>query len=217
MYALPNQTLDEAIQDLEQALAFKTQHLSLYHLTLEPNTLFAKYPPAIPDDDSAFEMLDALMEKLQSSGYERYEISAYAKSGHRCQHNMNYWKFGDYIGIGAGAHGKISAHNQIARQTNERHPDSYMQKIFAQGHALIEERLLSKDDLPFEYMLNTLRLIDGVPTHEFKERTGLEISSINGPIQQALKKGLLDEDPSSLKASELGIQYLNDLQMLFLK
>jgi oxygen-independent coproporphyrinogen-3 oxidase len=217
MYALPTQTLDEAIEDLEQALAFKTQHLSLYHLTLEPNTLFAKYPPAIPDDDSAFEMLDALMEKLNGAGYERYEISAYAKSGHRCQHNMNYWKFGDYIGIGAGAHGKISAHNQIARQTNERHPDTYMQKIFDQGHALIEERILSKDDLPFEYMLNTLRLIDGVPTHEFKERTGLEISAINGPIQQALKKGLLDEDPTGLKASGLGIQYLNDLQMLFLK
>ena len=217
MYALPNQTLDEAIQDLEQALTFKTQHLSLYHLTLEPNTLFAKYPPAIPDDDSAFEMLDALMEKLNGAGYERYEISAYAKNGNRCQHNMNYWKFGDYIGIGAGAHGKISAHNQITRQTNERHPDTYMQKIFAQGHALIEERILSKDDLPFEYMLNTLRLIDGVPTHEFKERTGLEISAINGPIQQALKKGLLDEDPTSLKASSLGIQYLNDLQMLFLK
>jgi oxygen-independent coproporphyrinogen-3 oxidase len=171
----------------------------------------------LPDDDSAFEMLDALMAELDLAGYGRYEVSAYAKSGHRCQHNLNYWQFGDYIGIGAGAHGKISAHNQIARQTNERHPDSYMDKIFNQGHALIEERLLDKDDLPFEYMLNVLRLTDGVPSHQFKERTGQEIAAINSMMEQALKKGLLDQDPRFIKPSSLGLQYLNDLQMLFLK
>ncbi len=217
MYALPNQSLAEALEDLEQGLSFKTQHLSLYHLTLEPNTLFAKYPPLLPDDDSAFAMQDALMERLSQAGYERYEISAYAQKGYRCQHNLNYWQFGDYIGIGAGAHGKISAHNQIARQTNERHPDTYMQKIFDQGHALIEERILGKDDLPFEYMLNVLRLINGVPTPDFKEKTGLEISAINQSLEVAVKKGLLDSNPSTLKASPLGLQYLNDLQMLFLK
>ncbi len=217
MYALPNQTLAQAMDDLVQALSFKTQHLSLYHLTLEPNTLFAKYPPTLPDDDSAFAMQDALIERLGSAGFERYEISAYAQKGHRCQHNLNYWKFGDYIGIGAGAHGKISAHNQIARHTNERHPDTYMQKIFSQGHAWIEERILDKDDLPFEYMLNVLRLIEGVPTPEFKEKTGLEIAVINPAMELAVKKGLLDLDPSSIKASPLGLQYLNDLQMLFLK
>jgi oxygen-independent coproporphyrinogen-3 oxidase len=217
MYALPNQSLAEALEDLEQGLSFKTQHLSLYHLTLEPNTLFAKYPPLLPDDDSAFAMQDALLERLSQAGYERYEISAYAQKGHRCQHNLNYWQFGDYIGIGAGAHGKISAHNQIARQTNERHPDAYMQKIFDQGHALIEERILGKDDLPFEYMLNVLRLINGVPTPDFKEKTGLEISAINQSLEVAVKKGLLDSNPSTLKASPLGLQYLNDLQMLFLK
>ncbi|MFM1870189.1 MAG: hypothetical protein RLY99_933 [Pseudomonadota bacterium] len=217
MYALPNQTMAEAIADLEMALSFNTAHLSLYHLTLEPNTLFAKYPPVVPDDDSAFEMLDVLMEKLKANGYERYEVSAYAKNGQRCQHNLNYWQFGDYIGIGAGAHGKISAHNQIARQTNERHPESYMQKIFTGGHALIEERLLSKDDLPFEYMLNVLRLVDGVPTPQFQERTGLDLAQINGMLEKALAKGLLDEDPRSIKPSSLGLQYLNDLQMLFLK
>ncbi len=217
MYALPNQTTAEAIADLEMALSFNTAHLSLYHLTLEPNTLFAKYPPVLPDDDSAFEMLDVLMEKLKANGFERYEVSAYAKNGQRCQHNLNYWQFGDYIGIGAGAHGKISAHNQIARQTNERHPESYMQKMLAEGHALIEERILSKDDLPFEYMLNALRLLDGVPTPQFQERTGLDLAQINGMLEKALAKGLLDEDPRTIKPSSLGLQYLNDLQMLFLK
>jgi oxygen-independent coproporphyrinogen-3 oxidase len=217
MYALPEQTIDEALTDIRQAINFEPAHISLYHLTLEPNTLFAKYPPALPDDDSAFEMLDRLMEELLVAGYQRYEVSAYAKNGHRCQHNLNYWQFGDYIGIGAGAHGKISAHNQIARQTNERHPEAYMDKIFNKGHALIEERLLDKDDLPFEYMLNVLRLVDGVPTHQFKERTGLDIAAINGMMEEALKKGLLDEDPRTIQASDLGLQYLNDLQMLFLK
>jgi len=217
MYALPNQTTAEAIADLEMALSFNTAHLSLYHLTLEPNTLFAKYPPVLPDDDSAFEMLDVLMEKLKANGFERYEVSAYAKNGQRCQHNLNYWQFGDYIGIGAGAHGKISAHNQIARQTNERHPESYMQKMLTEGHALIEERILSKDDLPFEYMLNALRLVDGVPTPQFQERTGLDLAQINGMLEKALAKGLLDEDPRTIKPSSLGLQYLNDLQMLFLK
>jgi len=217
MYALPGQTMDSALADIRQAISFNPAHISLYHLTLEPNTLFAKYPPALPDDDSAFEMLDALMAELDLAGYGRYEVSAYAKNGHLCQHNLNYWQFGDYIGIGAGAHGKISAHNQIARQTNERHPDSYMDKIFNQGHALIEERLLDKDDLPFEYMLNVLRLTDGVPSHQFKERTGQEIAAINSMMEQALKKGLLDQDPRFIKPSSLGLQYLNDLQMLFLK
>ncbi len=217
MYALPNQTVSEAIADLDIALSFNTAHLSLYHLTLEPNTLFANYPPALPDDDSAFEMLDVLMDKLKASGFERYEVSAYAKNGQRCQHNLNYWQFGDYIGIGAGAHGKISAHNQIARQTNERHPETYMQKMFTDSHALIEERLLSKEDLPFEYMLNVLRLVDGVPTPQFQERTGLDLAQINGMLEKALAKGLLDEDPRTIKPSPLGLQYLNDLQMLFLK
>ena len=205
MYALPNQTLAEAIADLDTALSFNTAHLSLYHLTLEPNTLFAKYPPTLPDDDSAFEMLDVLMEKLNAHGFERYEVSAYARNGQRCQHNLNYWQFGDYIGIGAGAHGKISAHNQIVRQTNERHPESYMQKIFSQGHALIEERQLGKEDLPFEYMLNTLRLVDGAPTPQFQERTGMDLAQINGMLEKALAKGLLDDDPKTIKPSPLGL------------
>ena len=217
MYALPGQDIQAATADLQKAISFHPAHISLYHLTLEPNTLFAKYPPALPDEDSAFEMQDALMSQLAQAGYERYEVSAYARAGKRCQHNLNYWQFGDYIGIGAGAHGKISAHNQIARQSNERHPDVYMEKIFRDGHALIEERILGKEDLPFEYMLNVLRLIDGVPTHQFKERTGLEIATINSMLETATQKHLLDDDPRFIKPSSLGTQYLNDLQMLFLQ
>ncbi len=217
MYALPLQSLEEALSDIKQAISFNPHHISLYHLTLEPNTLFAKYPPALPDDDSAFEMLDHLMSTLQEAGYGRYEVSAYAKKGHQCQHNLNYWQFGDYIGIGAGAHGKISEHNRISRQTNERHPDGYMEKIFKDGHALIEERILNQDDLLFEYMLNVLRLIEGVSTHEFNERTGIQLARMNPMLEMAVKKGLLDSDPRTLKATPLGMQYLNDLQMLFLK
>lgn len=217
MYALPGQSKEQALQDLQKAISFNPAHISLYHLTLEPNTLFAKYPPALPSEDSAFEMQDALIGQLAQAGYERYEVSAYARAGKRCQHNLNYWQFGDYIGIGAGAHGKISAHNQIARQSNERHPDAYMEKIFRDGQALIEERILGKEDLPFEYMLNVLRLIDGVPTPQFKERTGLEIASINSTLEVATRKKLLDDDPRYIKPSALGMQYLNDLQMLFLE
>jgi putative oxygen-independent coproporphyrinogen III oxidase len=217
MYALPQQTIEEAIADIRKAISFKSTHISLYHLTLEPNTLFAKYPPEVPDDDQAFEMLDVLMDELSLAGYQRYEVSAYAKPGQRCQHNLNYWQFGDYIGIGAGAHGKISAHNQIARQMNERHPETYMASIEENGHALIEERILTQDDLPFEYMLNVLRLIEGVPSDQFEQRTGLNWAKINPMIQKALQKGLLDADPRTLKSSRLGMQYLNDLQMLFLK
>jgi oxygen-independent coproporphyrinogen-3 oxidase len=216
MYALPRQTLDQAIHDLENALAFETDHLSLYHLTLEPNTLFAKYPPNLPDEDTAFGMQDVLIERLAQAGYKRYEVSAFAKENNQCRHNLNYWQFGDYIGIGAGAHAKISNHQQIIRLMNERHPDTYMEKIFSSGHAIIESRILSKDDLPFEYMFNSLRLIEGAPTHLFKERTGLEIAAISRSLMTAVKKGLLDEDPRNIKATPLGMQYLNDLQMLFL-
>jgi oxygen-independent coproporphyrinogen-3 oxidase len=216
MYALPGQTLNQAIHDLENALAFGTDHLSLYHLTLEPNTLFAKYPPNLPDEDTAFAMQDELIERLAQAGYKRYEVSAFAKENNQCRHNLNYWQFGDYIGIGAGAHGKISNHQQIVRLINERHPDAYMEKIFSAGHAVIESRSLNKDDLPFEYMLNTLRLIEGAPTHLFRERTGLEIAAISSSLMAAVNKGLLDEDPRIIKATPLGMQYLNDLQMLFL-
>ena len=217
MYALPDQTLEMALSDLKTALSFKTSHLSLYHLTLEPNTYFAKYPPALPEDDLAHLMQEELMAAIAAAGYERYEVSAYAKKGSRCQHNMNYWQFGDYLGIGAGAHGKISSAFGIRRTTREKHPESYMQQMEKDPQVFIEERELGREDRPFEFMLNTLRLVEGVPTEYFKERTGLEISVIQKEIQEGLQKNLLDADPRYLKATPLGMQYLNELQMLFLK
>lgn len=217
MYALPDQNLEMALSDLKTALSFKTSHLSLYHLTLEPNTYFAKYPPALPEDDLAHLMQEELMAAIAAAGYERYEVSAYAKKGSRCQHNMNYWQFGDYLGIGAGAHGKISSAFGIRRTTREKHPESYMQQMEKDPQVFIEERELGREDRPFEFMLNTLRLVEGVPTEYFKERTGLEISVIQKEIQEGLQKNLLDADPRYLKATPLGMQYLNELQMLFLK
>ena len=217
MYALPQQSLAMAKRDIETAISFQTSHLSLYHLTLEPNTYFAKYPPVLPEDDLAHIMQEELMATIAAAGYERYEVSAYAKKGSRCQHNMNYWQFGDYLGIGAGAHGKISSAFGIRRTTREKHPESYMQQMEKNPQVFIEERELDRHDLPFEFMLNSLRLVEGVPTEYFKERTGLEISVIQREIQEALRKNLLDEDPRYLKASPLGMQYLNELQMLFLK
>lgn len=218
MYALPEQTIAEAISDLEQALSFSPEHLSLYHLTLEPNTLFAKFPPKIPDDDTAFEMQDALWEVLESRNYERYEISAFTKNK-RCTHNLNYWSFGDYIGIGAGAHGKISFPDKILRTTKERHPETYMRQILegqTGNQALLETREVSASELPFEFMLNALRLVEGVPTEYFSERTGLPLSMIAKQLQIAADKGLLDSNPSKIAPSKLGLQYLNDLQMIFL-
>jgi oxygen-independent coproporphyrinogen-3 oxidase len=218
MYALPSQTIPEAIADLEQALSFSPEHLSLYHLTLEPNTLFAKFPPKVPDDDTAFEMQDALWEVLGLQGYTRYEISAFTKNK-RCTHNLNYWSFGDYIGIGAGAHGKISFPDKILRTTKERHPETYMRQMVegvSGNQALLETREVSPSELPFEFMLNALRLVDGVPTDYFSERTGLPLSMIASQLKAATDKKLLDSDPSKIAPSTLGLQYLNDLQMIFL-
>jgi oxygen-independent coproporphyrinogen-3 oxidase len=161
-------------------------------------------------------MFEQNLALLQEAGYERYEVSAYAKSNHACKHNLNYWRFGDYIGIGAGAHGKISYANKITRQVREKHPETYMQKIKQQGNALIESKEIAAKDLPFEFMLNVLRLSQGVATASFTERTGIHLSQISKPLQLATIKGLLDSDPSRLKPTPLGIQYLNDLQGLFL-
>jgi oxygen-independent coproporphyrinogen-3 oxidase len=217
MYALPHQTVTQAQADLNEALSFEVTHLSLYHLTLEPNTYFASHPPQLPHEDDSDAMFEFALSTLQDRGYQRYEISAYCKNTEECKHNLNYWEFGDYIGIGAGAHGKISFSDRITRQVRERHPEAYMQKMIEQQHAVIEKRVLSLDDLPFEFMLGALRLLDGLPTQLFSDRTGMDLSRLAKPIAQALHKGLLDDDPRQLKASALGIRYLNDLQELFLK
>ena len=216
MYGLPMQTLDDAKRDVETALAFNTPHLSLYNLTLEPNTYFANFPPKLPSEDEVDSIFEQSLDLLTKAGFKRYEISAYAKPGMECKHNLNYWRFGDYIGIGAGAHGKISFSDKVTRQVRERHPETYMQAIEQNGNALIESKEISVADLPFEFMLNTLRLTDGVATNTFSERTGLPLSSISKGLDEASKKGLLDPDPTVLKGTPQGLRYLNNLQELFL-
>jgi putative oxygen-independent coproporphyrinogen III oxidase len=216
MYGLPNQSLESAKADMETALSFKTPHLSLYNLTLEPNTYFANFPPKLPSDDEIDAIFEQNLALLTKAGYKRYEVSAYAQKDQECKHNLNYWRFGDYIGIGAGAHGKVSYPGKITRQVRERHPETYMQAIETKGNALIESRELSAADLPFEFMLNALRLSDGVDTSTFSERTGLPLSVISKGLDEASKKGLLDENPSKLKPTALGLRYLNNLQEMFL-
>ena len=216
MYGLPNQTLAAAKADIETALSFKTPHLSFYNLTLEPNTYFASFPPKLPSDDEIDAIFEQNLALLQEAGYRRYEVSAYAKKDQECKHNLNYWRFGDYIGIGAGAHGKISLPDKITRQVRERQPEAYMQAMETKGNALIEAKEILAKDLPFEFMLNVLRLTDGVDTVTFSERTGLSLNVVSKGLDEASKKGLLDLNPSKLKATEQGLRYLNNLQELFL-
>lgn len=216
MYGLPNQNLAAAKADIETALSFKTPHLSLYNLTLEPNTYFASFPPKLPSEDEVDAIFEQNLDLLTKAGYKRYEVSAYAQKDQECKHNLNYWRFGDYIGIGAGAHGKVSFPNKITRQVRERHPETYMAAMESKGNALIESREIDSKDLPFEFMLNTLRLSDGVETATFSERTGLPLHVISKSLDEACKKGLLDENPSKLMATDQGLRYLNNLQEIFL-
>ena len=216
MYGLPQQTLKDAKADIETALSFKTPHLSFYNLTLEPNTYFANFPPKLPSEDEIDAIFEQNLALLESAGYRRYEVSAYAKKDQECKHNLNYWRFGDYIGIGAGAHGKISFPDRITRQVRERHPQTYMQAMETKGNALMESRKIPAKDLPFEFMLNVLRLSDGVDTSTFTERTGLPLHIISKQLNEASQKGLLDPHPTKLKATTQGLRYLNNLQELFL-
>ncbi len=216
MYALPGQTLPMLERDLETALAFQPPHLSAYHLSLEPNTLFASRPPeGLPDEDLAADMQGCIEARLAAAGLQRYEVSAFARPGHRSRHNLNYWQFGDYLGIGAGAHAKISSHAGIVRQARFRHPQRFLETA-VQGTAVETERQVAASELPFEFMLNALRLVDGVPASLFAERTGLSLSAIATPMRRALEAGLLDPDPAVLRATPRGLDFLNDLQALFL-
>lgn len=216
MYGLPKQSLEAAKADIETALSFKTPHLSFYNLTLEPNTYFANFPPQLPSDDEIDAIFEQNLDLLTKAGYIRYEVSAYAQKNQECKHNLNYWRFGDYIGIGAGAHGKISFPDKITRQVRERHPEAYMQAMENNGNALIESKEIAAKGLPFEFMLNTLRLTEGVATNTFSERTGLPLNTISKGLAEASSKKLLDDNPSQLKATPLGMRYLNNLQELFL-
>jgi putative oxygen-independent coproporphyrinogen III oxidase len=215
MYALPNQSLAEAKLDVQTAIASGAPHLSLYHLTLEPNTLFAKYPPTLPDDDASAEMQEEIASLMQQAGYQHYEVSAYAKPQRQARHNLNYWQFGDYLGIGAGAHSKLSFPHRIVREIRYKNPQAYIQAV-AEGREIQESKEVTRDDLPFEFMLNALRLTDGFPVHLFAERTGLSLTTIETSLQSAEKKGLLYRDHRHIRATELGMRFLNDLQQGFL-
>ncbi|MBR7782001.1 radical SAM family heme chaperone HemW [Undibacterium luofuense] len=216
MFALPGQTLEQCEQDVQTALSFGTSHLSLYHLTIEPNTYFAKFPPAIPDDDLSADMHQMLRDQLSSAGYINYEVSAYAKPGRMSRHNLNYWQFGDYLGIGAGAHSKLSFPHRIVRQMRHKQPKAYMQAV-AEGNAAQESSEVATEDLPFEFMLNALRLRDGFPVALFQERTGLALNTIERELQLAEQKGLLYRDYQTIAPTETGRNYLNNLQEMFLK
>jgi oxygen-independent coproporphyrinogen-3 oxidase len=215
MFALPDQDVDAALADVLAALAFSPQHLSFYHLTIEPNTLFHRYPPQLPDDDSAADIEDALRFALDAAGYVHYETSAHAKPGRECRHNLNYWRFGDYLGIGAGAHSKLSFPDRVLRQLRYKQPRQYLEQA-ARGAPLQEETEVSRNDLAFEFMLNALRLTEGVPAATFAERTGLPLAVAGSALEIAVRKGLLDPDPSVIKPTPLGRRFLDDLQALFL-
>jgi putative oxygen-independent coproporphyrinogen III oxidase len=215
MYALPGQTLAECEDDLGAALAFAPPHLSVYQLTIEPNTYFAKYPPPLPDDDLASAMLDRITETTAAAGLERYEVSAYARSGHRARHNLNYWEFGDYLGIGAGAHGKLSFPHRVVRQVRLRDPAAYLAGAEA-GAAIASEGEVARAELPFEFMLNALRLREGFELARFAERTGLPLSAIAGPLEEAERRGLVQRDLHHVRPTGRGFDFLNDLLELFL-
>ena len=219
MYALPGQTLAQLDADLDTALAFQPPHLSIYHLTVEPNTQFALAPPpGLPDDDLASDMLDRITERTAAAGLQRYEVSAFARPGHRCTHNLNYWMFGDYLGIGAGAHGKLSYPHRVIRQVRWREPRRYMDEALSGdgGTAMSNDDEVPRAQLPFEYMLNALRLKDGFALADFQARTGLPISAIARPLAQAEAKGLIERDFARVWPSARGFDFLSDLQQLFL-
>ncbi len=215
MYALPGQTLGDLRQDMATALSLKSPHISIYHLTIEPNTYFAKFPPQLPDQDTAYEMLDLVTEMTGAAGLERYEVSAYARTGHRCWHNLNYWQFGDYLGIGAGAHSKLSFAHRIVRQVRHREPRLYMEKALA-ADCVASSTEVSRADLPFEYMLNALRLKDGFALSQYVERTGLPMTAIQRGLEEGERKGLIERDLARVWPSTRGFDFLNDLQALFL-
>ncbi|MFK3736320.1 radical SAM family heme chaperone HemW [Massilia sp. TN1-12] len=215
MYALPGQTLLESRQDIDKALSFAPPHLSLYHLTMEPNTVFAKYPPQLPSDDESADIQDMIFEKMAAAGYEHYEVSAYAKPGHRARHNVNYWEFGDYLGIGAGAHSKLSFPHRVLRQARYKQPASFIEAA-KKGNAVAEEHEIARADMGFEFMLNALRLTGGFDPNLFGERTGLSITAIEKALDEAEGKGLLYRDFKVIRPTEMGQRFLNDVQEMFL-
>ncbi len=238
MYALPEQTMAEALADIREAVSFGPQHISAYHLTLEPNTVFYNQPPVLPDDDMSAAMQEAIEAELAGAGYEHYETSAFAKKRppllnplpqageeaneslrdfrvNRCRHNLNYWSFGDYLGIGAGAHGKLTLHDRVLRQVRHRQPKAYMEKAMS-GNVLEEARTVSSDELPFEFMMNALRLTEGFPVSLFAARTGLSLTAVLPMLEEAQRRGLIERDALHIRPTLLGQRFLNELLQLFL-
>jgi len=230
MYALPGQNLASAVHDMQQAISFKPAHISHYQLTIEANTLFASRPPPLPDDELSYDMQLDCQQILADAGYQHYEISAYAQAGKQCRHNLNYWQFGDYLGIGAGAHGKISnaCEQHIFRRWKEKHPQSYLEiygsvkkihkkaEIIANSSMLGGEQQLGHHDIGFEFMLNSSRLIDGFDSQLFSARTGLPIAQIQAGLDKAIKLELIAWHGQRIKPTRRGLQYLNELQEIFL-
>ena len=216
IYALPDQNIDAACADVAMAVAAGVTHLSAYHLTLEPNTPFAHQPPAgLPEDDDAAQMQDDIEALLAHEGFRHYETSAFARPGQECRHNLNYWSFGDYLGLGAGAHGKLSSADAIHREIRHRHPDRYLAAVNT-GNFMASRREVSIEDRPFEFLMNALRLCDGVPAALFQARTGLPLAIIHDARLRAEADGLLSADPTRLVATSLGQRFLNDLLTRFL-
>jgi oxygen-independent coproporphyrinogen-3 oxidase len=215
MYALPGQSLAEAVADVREAIAFGAPHISAYHLTLEPDTHFHRYPPQLPDDDTAADMQQAIEGELAAAGHEHYETSAFARAGHRARHNLNYWTFGDYLGLGAGAHGKLSFQDRITREMRIRKPAGYLKAALA-GDAIDEAHTVDEAELPFEFMLNALRLVEGFAVALFAERTGLPITAIAAELDRAEAAGLLERDHQHIRPTAKGQRFLNDLLEPFL-
>jgi putative oxygen-independent coproporphyrinogen III oxidase len=218
MYALPQQSLDEAMEDVRVACALNPAHISHYQLTLEPGTVFHARPPPLPDEELAWEMQTEAQLKLAAEGYLQYEVSAYARPGVQCRHNLNYWRFGDYVGLGAGAHGKLSLGlpDRILRTAKPKQPRDYQERIAQATSSCGERNFIAPKDLPFEFMLNALRLNEGFETGEFPRRTGLGFGVVEPALARAQERGLLEPRTGGWQASSLGRRFLNDLQAGFL-
>ena len=215
MYALPNQSLAHALQDAQMAVNLNPDHLSFYHLTLEPNTPFHRTPPSLPSDDTSADMQEQIEDLLTKSGYEHYETSAFCKPKSNARHNLNYWQFGDYLGIGAGAHSKLSYHDKITRETRHKHPKAFMEGAEV-GNAVDNTWIIEQADLGFEFMMNAMRLTGGFETKLFQERTGLPLQAISISLTEALKQGLIMQDLNYIRPTLLGQRYLNNLLEVFL-
>jgi putative oxygen-independent coproporphyrinogen III oxidase len=223
MYALPQQTLEEAVADVREALALEPAHISHYQLALEPGTVFHARPPPLPDEDAAFTIQSECQRLLAESGFEQYEVSAYARRGARCRHNLNYWLFGDYVGVGAGAHGKISlgVPERVLRTEKPKQPRDYLERLRTARaprlQAVVgERRWVARADLPFEFMLNALRLNEGFATADFEARTGLSMDAAEPALGIASSRGLVQPTADGWRPTELGSRFLNDLQASFL-